>query len=382
MNISKRIDNMPASGIRAMFEIAANYDNVISLCIGEPAFETPKNVVEACKSALDNGFTKYVSNSGIQELREAVADKVRKNNNINASAENVMINFGAGQALMSSMQSIMDVNDEILIPDPCFPNYIGYAKLAGIKPVMVNTYEKNKFHITAEEIEKSITPQTKALLLNSPSNPTGAALTEDELKEIAEVVKKYNLIIISDEPYETIIYDDKKHYSIASFPEMLERTITINSFSKTYAMTGWRVGYAVAPKQIVNAMTKLQESLTSSVTSFAQFGALEALTGSQESVRMMKEEYEKRRNLLVKGLNEINGFSCNMPEGAFYAFPNITGTGLSSFDLAKKLIEDVQVVTTPGSAFGNCGEGYLRLSYASDEATLQEGIDRIKTVLN
>lgn len=381
MNTSIRVNNMPSSGIRAMFEIAAKYDDVISLCIGEPAFQTPKNIIEAAKTALDNGLTKYASNSGVQELREAVADKVSKSNNINVTADNIMITFGAGQALMSSMQSIMDIDDEILIPDPCFPNYVGYAQLAGLRPVMVNTFEKDKFHIKAEEIEKSITAKTKALLLNSPSNPTGAVLSKEELEEIAEVVKKHNLIVISDEPYETILYDDKQHYSIASFPGMFEKVITVNSFSKTYAMTGWRVGYAVAPENIVVSMTKLQESLTSSVTTFAQYGALEALKGSQKSVSTMRKDYEKRRNLLVKGLNEIKGFSCIMPEGAFYAFPNIKGTGLSSFELAKKLVEDVQVVTTPGSAFGDCGEGYLRISYASDEATLQEGIDRIKSVL-
>ncbi|MBN7774091.1 pyridoxal phosphate-dependent aminotransferase [Clostridium aminobutyricum] len=382
MNISKHVEAMPASGIRAMFDLAAKYDDVVSFCIGEPDFETPQNVIEAGKFALENGYTKYVPNSGIPELREAIAEKMRRENGIDVKAENVMINNGACQSLMSAMQVIMDAGDEIILPDPCFPNYIGQIMLVGAKAVMVGCLEENAFHIKAEDIEKAITPRTKAIVLNSPCNPTGAVLSESELKEIAEVVKKHDLIVISDEPYDTIVFDGKTACSIASFPGMFEHTITINSFSKSHAMTGWRVGYAVAPKNVIDAMILIQESLSSSVNAAAQYAAAQALKGQQETTAYMTAEYEKRRNLLVKGLNEIKGISCIVPEGAFYAFVNIKGTGLTSVELATKLIEEAQVVLTPGSAFGDFGEGYIRISYASSEEKLQEGINRMKKVLN
>jgi len=381
MKISNHVECIPASQIREMFELASKYDDVISLCIGEPDFETPANIVEAGVKALRSGYTKYVPNAGIPQLREAVAEKIRINNQVDVTWENVIITFGAGQSLMSTMQVILNPNDEVIVPDPCFPNYLGYISLAGGKPIMAETFEKDRFHITNEAIERVITPNSKAVLINSPSNPTGAVLSTEELQKIAETAKRHNLIVISDEPYDTIIYDGRENHCIASLPGMAEHVIIINSFSKSYAMTGWRIGYTVAPKNIIDAMTKLQESLSSCVTASVQMAAVEALIGPQDAVQNMKCVYEKRRNLFVQGLNEIEGISCIVPEGAFYAFPNITKTHMSSFELAKFFIEEVQVVATPGSAFGDCGEGFLRFSFAASEENLEKGIGRMKKAL-
>ena len=379
IEISKNALSMPTSGIRAMTVLASRYDNVVSFGLGEPDFPTPENIIEAGCDALRNGWTKYVSNQGIPLLLSALAEKMRTCNGMaHVTEDNIHITFGAGQALLLTMETVLNPGDEVIIPTPCFPNYFGYVHMAGGTSVSVPTKEENGFRVTASDIEAKITSHTKAILINSPCNPTGAVLTEADIRAIAEVARVHNLIVISDEPYEAIIYDGQKSFSMGSIPGMEDLVITVNSFSKSYAMTGWRIGYVVAPKAVRERMTLLQESMGSSVTAMCQKAAVEAITGSQDTVDAMCREYEKRRNLLVEGLNQVQGFSCIKPGGAFYAFPNIKSFGVPSQELAVNILNEVQVLATPGSAFGEGGEGYLRFSYASSEEAILEGIRRLK----
>ena len=373
-------DSMPVSGIRKMFALAAEYDNVINLCIGEPDFETPQHIIDAGSYALNHGYTKYVANSGLPILRKAIAEKMVAENGIQCSENNVMVTNGAGQALMSAIQCSLNPGESVIIADPYYPNYLGYFALAGVEVIPVPTKEQEHFHLTSDAIRKAMKPSTKAVLINSPSNPTGAVLSLDELKAIADLAKEKNLIVISDEPYESIVYDGRKNYSIASLPDMFERTITINSFSKTFAMTGWRVGYAVAEESFIKAMTVMQESLTSSVNAASQYAAYVALKSEKDDVENMRKTYEERAELLSKVLNKIKFFSFKKPEGSFYAFVNIKDTGLTSAEVSQKLIEKCQVITTPGSAFGDAGEGYIRISFASSLEILIEALKRIQSV--
>lgn len=383
MRISQKTQNIPKSGIREMFELARTYSNVVNLGIGEPGFETPKNIIEAGVKALRSGYTKYTPNAGILELREFVAKKLIIENKFRSiNKDNIIITSGAVEAIILVLMAIIDPGDEVIVPDPGWPNYDGQILLAGGKIVKAKLYEEDSFHLKAISIEKAITPNTKAIIINTPSNPTGAVSSKEELESICQIVKKYNLIVISDEPYEKIIYDDKKHVSIASLQNMFKHVITVNSFSKSYAMTGWRVGYACGSEEIINAMIKIQENFVASVNSSAQIAAIEALQGSQNSIKEKLLEYTKRRNYITSELNKISGISCILPEGSFYAFPNIKKTGYSSFEIAKLLLEEVQVVTTPGNAFGNGGEGYLRICFAGNMDTLKEGIERIIFFVN
>jgi len=383
MRISQKTQDMPRSGIREMFELARDYSNVVNLGIGEPGFETPKNIIEAGVKALRSGYTKYTPNAGILELREFVAKKLIIENEFRSiNKDNIIITSGAVEAIILVLMAIIDPGDEVIVPDPGWPNYDGQILLAGGKIVKAKLYEEDSFHLKAISIEKAITPNTKAIIINSPSNPTGAVSSKEELESICQIVKKYNLIVISDEPYEKIIYDDKKHISIASLQSMFKHVITVNSFSKSYAMTGWRVGYACGSEEIINAMIKIQENFVASVNSSAQIAAIEALQGSQNSIKEKLLEYTKRRNYITSELDKISGISCILPEGSFYAFPNIKKTGYSSFEIAKLLLEEVQVVTTPGNAFGNGGEGYLRICFAGNVDTLKEGIERIIFFMN
>lgn len=379
MKLSKRALNSPPSGIREMFELANNYDDVINLCIGEPGFTTPNNIIEAAKKALDKGHTKYTSNAGIIELRRVLAEKLEKDNGIKADPENeLIVTTGAGEAIVLSLMALVDEGDEVILPNPAWPNYLGHIATVGGVVVSVDTFEEDNFSLKAEAIKKAITDRTKVIIVNSPSNPTGAIMNKDELIEIGKLAKENNIMVISDEPYEKLIYGGKTHFSLASVEEFKDNVITINSFSKTYAMTGWRVGYAHGPKEIISAMVKLQENLSSCVNASAQVAGIEAIIGPQNAVCEMVEEYRKRRDLLVEGLNELKGVSCIVPDGAFYAFPNIKALGKSSKEVAETIIREVQVVTTPGSAFGTAGEGYLRLSFASSTEDIIEALDRLK----
>ena len=330
---------------------------------------------------MNNGATKYVSNAGLQALREAIVAKYRREQGIECAPANVHVFNGATHALLMAMLCTMDPGDEILIPCPYYAAYIGMADVACVGIVDVPVYEKDKFHVKAENLEKCLTPKTKAILINSPSNPLGSVTPAEDLKQIAEFAIAHDLWVIADEPYEALLYDGAKHVCLGSFPGMAERTVICNSVSKTYAMAGFRIGYCVAPEEMCMQMTRVQSSMISSVAAPMQYAALEALTGPQDYVAEMVAEYDKRRKIMVEGLNRLKGFSCLAPEGAFYTFPNVTETGMNDRDLAFYLLENTGVVTVPGSAFGKYGEGYLRVSYCTETEKIVEGLDRMARLL-
>ncbi len=371
--------NITTSGIRKMFDLASDYDNVINLCIGEPGFTTPENIKDAAKEALDKDYTKYTSNIGMIELREALARKLKRDNNIEANPQDeIIVTTGAGEALAISLMSFVNPGDEVIVPNPYWPNYLGQITMLGGVPVLVDTFEEEGFTIKADAIKEKITDKTKVIMINSPSNPTGGIIPEEEQRKIGKLAKEYDLMIISDEPYEKLVYDEYEHFSLGSVEEFKDYVITINSLSKTYAMTGWRVGYAQGPKEAIASMVRFQQNISSCVNSIAQYASIEAINGPQDRVGEMVEEYAQRRDLLVNGLNQLKGVTCKMPKGAFYAFANIKDLNLSSQEVAETLIRETQVITTPGSAFGSAGEGYIRFSFASNKEEIIEAIDRMK----
>ena len=376
LRISERAKNYPPSGIRKMFDLAIQYPDAIKLTVGEPNFDTPEYIKNAAKEAIDAGRTHYAPNAGIDELRQSVANKY-KSYWEGYTKDHVIITVGAMEGLMLSMMAILNPGDEILVPDPCFPNYYGQASIVGAKAVPVPTYEKNEYRIQAEDIEKAITPNTKAILLNSPCNPTGAVLTREDVLAIAELVKKYNLWVLSDEPYDCIVYDGVQPFSIAEVPEVRDQVMVFNSFSKAYAMTGWRIGYLLAPDPgYIKKMAQLQEGVASCVATFIQDAAVEAMK-SRACVDDMVKDYTRRRDILIDGINAIPGFSCKKSAGSFYAFPNIKAFGKTSQEFAEELLVNAGVVTVPGSAFGEMGEGYLRLVFANSDENLKEAVRRI-----
>ncbi len=380
LRISQRAKRVPRSGIREMFDMAPKYKNVISLGIGEPGFPTPKHIVEAGANALYEGHTKYTPNAGISDLRKAIAERASLDG-LSVDQQNVIITAGAGEAVLLALLATVDPGDEALLPDPCWPNYFGQVALSGARMNFVRTYERDHFHLKAEAIEKTISDRTRVVIINSPSNPTGAVLNKQELEDIAKVILDRDLVVISDETYSNILFDGRRHTCIASLPDMADHTIVINSFSKTYAMTGWRVGYAIGPSDAISQMAKLQESVSSCVNAAAQQACLAALKGPQDCVKEMVEGYRERRDLLLSGLAELPGIECLMPEGSFYAFPNITKFGLSSKDFALMLLEKTQVVVVPGSAFGEGGEGYLRVSFCGSIESIKEVLSRLQNLL-
>lgn len=372
---SKLAQRYPASGIRKMFNLAAQYPDAIKLTVGEPNFDTPTYIKDAAKKAIDEGMTHYAPNAGLPALRESIANRYKKYWD-GYSSENVIVSVGALEGLTLSMMTLINPGDEIIIPDPCFPNYYGQAEIVGAKAVPVPTYEENCYRIQAADIEKAITPNTKAIILNSPCNPTGAVLTKVDILEIAKIVKKHNLWVFSDEPYDSIVYDHVEVFSMAQVPEVRDQVIILNSFSKSYAMTGWRVGYLLAPSSYTSKIAQIQEGIVSCVSTFLQVAATEALK-STECVESMVRDYAQRRDILIDGLNAIPGFSCMKSAGSFYAFANIKAFGKSSQEFAEELLENAGVVVVPGSAFGNMGEGYLRLVFANSSENLKEAVCRI-----
>lgn len=372
-NIAK---NYPASGIRKMFDIALNYPDAIKLTVGEPNFDTPQYIKEAAKKAIDEGYTHYAPNAGLPELRTAIAKEYTKYYK-DCSMENVMITVGGMEAITMCMIATVNPGDEVIIPDPGFSNYEGQVMLAGAVPVAVPIYEENDFNVKAEDIEKVITPKTRAILLNSPSNPLGAVICKEEILRIAEIVKKYNLVVYSDEVYDKLMFDENEYFSIAQVPEVKDQVLVINSFSKAYAMTGWRIGYIVGDKKIIANMPKLQEGLVSCVSTFTQRAALEAYTGDQSAVEQMHKDYLRRRDILIDGLNKIPGITCKKSPGSFYAFANIKALGVTSQQFAEDLVKNAGVVVVPGSAFGKMGEGYFRTVFANSDENLKEAVKRI-----
>ncbi|MBO5883766.1 MAG: pyridoxal phosphate-dependent aminotransferase [Clostridia bacterium] len=378
--LSLAAQNAMQSGVRRMFELAKNYDDSINLTLGEPGFVTPEHIINAGIEGLRQGKTKYTPNAGISELRKAIAYKLEKENGIICDPEkNLIVTAGATQGLMLAIATLVDKDDEVIIQGPNWPDYKGQIDTVGAKTVYAKVSEENGFKMTADIIEPLITEKTKLIIINSPSNPTGGVLEEEDLREIAALVKKHKIFIISDEPYEKLVYDGFVQKSLAAIDEGLEEyVITINSLSKTYAMTGFRVGYICANERIMREMIKLQEFFIASVPEPMQMAAVEALYHADEDVAEMVKYYDRNRHLIVDGLNEINGFSCLYPKGAFYVFPNITGFGMSSVEAAEYILEKTHVVTAPGNAFGPDGEGFIRICYASRYEQIAEALERMK----
>lgn len=377
--LSTAAQNALPSGIRRMFELARQYPDSINLTLGEPGFVAPDHVIEASIKALRAGKTKYTPNAGIKELRDAIAEKLWRENGIRCDPDkNLIVTAGATQALMLAMVTLVNPGDEVIIQGPNWPDYRGQIDMVNAKTVYAKVDEKNGFKMTADVIEPLITEKTKLIIINSPSNPTGGVLDEEDLVKIAELVKKYKLFIISDEPYEMLVYDGFRQKSLAAIEGLEDYVLTVNSLSKTFAMTGFRVGYICANEHIVTNLIKLHENMVASVPEPMQMAAVEALRNGQADVERMVAYYDRNRKLIVDGLNRINGFSCLLPRGAFYVFPNITGFGMSSAETAEYILEKTHVVTSPGSAFGPDGEGYLRICYASKYEQIKEALDRMR----
>ncbi|MBR5156930.1 MAG: pyridoxal phosphate-dependent aminotransferase [Clostridia bacterium] len=377
--LSLAAQNALPSGIRRMFELAKQYPDAINLTLGEPGFSTPAHIIDAGIKGLKDGKTKYTPNAGIKELRDAIAYKLKKENGIKADPDkNLIVTAGATQALMLAMVTLVNPGDEVIIQGPNWPDYRGQIDMVNAKTVYAKVDDKNEFKMTADVIEPLITDKTKLIIINSPSNPTGGVLEWEDLLKIAELVKKYKIFIISDEPYEKLVYDGFKQKSLAAIPGIEDYVLTINSFSKTFAMTGFRVGYICANERIIENLIKLHENMIASVPEPMQLAAAEAIYNGEKDVQKMVEYYDKNRKLIVDGLNRINGFKCVNPKGAFYVFPNISGFGMSSREAAEYILEKTHVVTSPGDAFGPDGEGYIRICYASKYEDIKEALKRME----
>jgi len=380
MKLASRMARLGTEGafevLQAARAIEARGQRVIHMEIGEPDFDTPINVVEAGIAALRGGHTHYSPSAGIPELREAIAAHVARSRNITVGADNVVVVPGAKPIMYFVMTALLEEGDEVIYPDPGFPIYASMANFTGAVAKPMKLRGANGWRFDLDEFRASVTPRTKLIILNSPHNPTGTILTRDELDVIAAMAQKYDCMVLSDEIYERIIYSGE-HISIASLPGMLERTIILDGYSKAYAMTGWRLGYGVMPVWLADAVTKLQTNSNSCVATFTQLAGLEALKGPQDDVTKMVEAFRRRRDVIVNGLNSIPGLRCAMPSGAFYAFPNVDGTGKSSTEVARYLLEEAHVASLRGDGFGEMGAGYLRFAYAQSVEAIEEALDRI-----
>lgn len=363
--------------------------DVVSFGAGEPDFNTPENIIEAAIKAMKDGKTKYTPTSGILDLRKSICDKFKKDNELNYDTDQIVVSTGAKQSLANTFLAILNEGDEVIIPTPYWVSYPELVKLAGGVPVFINTNKENDYKYSVKELRNLITSKTKAILVNSPNNPTGSIYIREELTEIAELAKEYDLIIISDEIYEKLIYDNEKHISIASISkDSYERTIVINGLSKAYAMTGWRIGYSASSKEIAKLMSSVQSHVTSNINSISQYAAIEALNGPQDSINIMIKEFEKRRNYMIGRINKIHGLSIIRPKGAFYimvCIENYFGKEIngeiinSSLDFSKSLLNEENVAVIPGIAFGL--DNYIRLSYATSMEIIEEGLNRLEKYL-
>lgn len=381
--LAKRLQNIKPSATLAInaraIEMQKQGIDVLKFGTGEPDFDTPDFIKEAAKKAIDEGFTKYTATGGIKELKTAICTKLKRDNAIECVTENVIVTAGGKQALYNLFMVLLNPGDEVIVPSPYWVSYADMIHLAEGKVVTIDTSD-NVFKITAEKIQAVITHKTKAIILNSPSNPTGAVIEKMEIEKIAALAQQHDFMIVSDEVYEYFLYDDVKHFSIGSIPELKNRVFTVNAVSKTYSMTGWRLGYLAGPVEYVKAMDDLQGHSTSNPSSISQKAALAALTGPQDSVVEMRNEFARRRDYVYETMNQIPGFKLLKPEGAFYAFPKITSN--DSFKFCELLLEKAHVALVPGAAFGEEGEGHLRLSYAASMDDLKEGLRRINSFMN
>lgn len=375
--INKNIAELPPSGIRRFFDLASSMQGVISLGVGEPDFVTPWHIREASVYSLEKGHTNYTPNSGLEELRQEISDYLSRRYGLDYDyTREIIVTVGASEAIDIALRVVLEPGDEVIIPEPSFVSYKPCAVMAGGVTKVVNTREAEQFKLMPADLEKAITPRTKVLLLSYPNNPTGAVMTKEELQAVAEVVVKYNLLVITDEIYSELTYNGG-HVSIASLPGMQERTILINGFSKAFAMTGWRVGYTAAPAALTAAMLKVHQYIIMCASVMGQMAAIEALQNGAGEVEKMVEQYDQRRHLIVNGLNQL-GLTCFIPQGAFYAFPCIRATGMTSQEFCGSLLQEEKVAVVPGDAFGACGEGYIRCSYAASIGDITEALNRME----
>lgn len=375
--LNREIRRLKPSGIRRFFDIANEMEDVISLSIGEPDFSTPWHVRQEGIRTLENGKTWYSPNRGFLELRQEISRWFERRHHLSYDPKaQILVTVGGSEAIDLCVRTLVNPGEEVLIPEPSFVCYVPMTQMAGGIPVIMETQAKDGFRLTAEELRAKITPKTKLLILPFPNNPTGAVMRRRHLEEIAQVVREHNLLVLSDEIYSELTYGETAHVSFAEIEGMAERTVVVNGFSKAYAMTGWRLGYALGPKEIVSQMTKLHQYAIMSAPTMAQYAAVEAMKNGDEDIAYMREQYDMRRRLIVDSLNNM-GLSCFEPEGAFYVFPCIKSTGLSSEQFCQQLIQAEHVAVVPGNAFGDCGEGYVRVAYSNSIKNIDEALKRI-----
>lgn len=372
---------IPFTGIRRVMEkankLAAEGHNVIHFEVGQPDFDTPQNIKEAAKKALDDGFTSYSSNYGYQVLRDAIAEKLERMNGIKANPKTeIMVTAGGEEAVAATIAALVECGDEVIIADPGYIPYSSLIKLNQAVPVTVPLIEEDNFAFDIEYMESVITEKTKMVVLSTPGNPTGTMMNRASLEKLAHICEKYDLLVLADEAYEQVLYDGNKHVSFASLPGMYERTITVQSFSKTYSMCGWRIGYVVAAPDLMRIIVRAHQTIAMSANSFAQIGAVEALIGPQDSLHNMLAEFDRRRTMMYEGLQDL-GIPCRRPQAAFYLFPDISEFGMDSFTFAEELLDKYGVATVPGVEFGKIGENHLRISYANSYENCLEGLRRI-----
>lgn len=378
--ISKLVGDLEPSGIRRFFDLASTMDNIISLGVGEPDFDTPWHIREEGIYALEKGRTFYTSNAGLLDLRKEVCAYLKRKFRLQYTADEILITVGGSEAIDIGLRTMLDPGDEVIIPEPCFVSYLPCVKMAGGVPVSLALEEKDCFKLTGEKLLSAITDKTKVLVLPFPNNPTGAVMTKEELTVVADIVKEKDIFVLSDEIYAELTYGGS-HVSIASLPGMSERTIVINGFSKTYAMTGWRLGYAAGPREIIKQMLKVHQYVIMCAPTTSQYAAVEALRAGDSDVAQMRESYNERRTFLVKALRDI-GLPCFEPMGAFYVFPNISRFGMTSEEFAMQLLNKEKVAVVPGTAFGGCGEGFLRISYAYSIDDLKIALGKIEKFID
>ena len=371
---------MRPSGIRKFFDLAADMPHCISLGVGEPDFKTPWSVRDAGIRSLELGRTKYTANAGLKDLRKEICTYLQRRFELHYQEENVLVTVGGSEAIDLAIRALVQPGDEVIIPEPCFVCYEPITQLTGGVPVHIATRAEDQFRLTADQLRAAITPKTKLLIFPYPNNPTGAVTSAAEVEEIAAVLRETNVLVLSDEIYSELTYGLDRHVSIASLPGMAERTIVVNGFSKSYAMTGWRLGYAVGPAPLIKVMTKIHQSCIMSAPTTSQYAAITALRQCDDQIEMMRDEYNRRRRYVVKALNEM-GLTCFEPRGAFYVFPSIQISGLTSSEFCEQLLREKEVAIIPGSAFGASGEGYARISYAYSVDHLQTAMKRIREFL-
>ena len=371
---------MRPSGIRKFFDLAADMPHCISLGVGEPDFKTPWSVRDAGIRSLELGRTKYTANSGLKELRGEICNYLQRRFDLHYKEENILVTVGGSEAIDLTIRAVVQPGDEVIIPEPCFVCYEPITQLTGGVPVHIATRAEDQFRLTADQLRAAITPRTKLLIFPYPNNPTGAVMSAAEMEEIAAVLRETNVLVLSDEIYSELTYGLDRHVSIASLPGMAERTIVVNGFSKSYAMTGWRLGYAAGPAPLVKVMTKIHQSCIMSAPTTSQYAAITALRQCDDQIEMMRDEYNRRRRYVVKALNDM-GLTCFEPRGAFYVFPSIQISGLTSSEFCEQLLREKEVAIIPGSAFGASGERYARISYAYSVDHLQTAMKRIREFL-